>query len=386
MHLCHVNMPIEYYTPSEGGAVATVIAETSLVLLEKGYQVSVLTRISSAVPYSVGQVVAVPVVTRAELSVAQRLVSRARHGLHHWDWPYYDHHVTAVTKALHGCNPAPDIVVAHNDPVAPRWLRRVVPGATVVIWLHNEIHHSRQRPAQLKLADVVVVVSQHLARWAVDFGYPREKVVVVPNAANLRTFTPRPDWETPSPTVRVLCAGRVDPYKGTDLVVAAVAELRAEGLPIELTVVGGVWWYGHDGGAFWEEVRAAAARSGAAWLGRIPTDAMAPIMREHDVLCLPSRSAEGYGLVIAEAKASGLAVVTSDRGGQVEAGGHAALLVRPEEPGSVTRALRQLVSDPAVLVAAKHRSLDEARAWTWEDSVTRLTGSLAFAAARPAAR
>jgi len=52
----------------------------------------------------------------------------------------------------------------------------------------------------------------------------------------------------------------------------------------------------------------------------------------------------------------------------------------------VTRALRQLVTDPAALVAAKHRSLDEARAWTWEDSVAQLTGRLALAAARPAAR
>jgi len=386
MHLCHVNLPTEYYSPSEGGAVATVIAEISQVLLDEGNQVSVLTRVGDTEPYSVGQVVAVPVVTKADLTVAQRLLSRARHRLHRWDWPYYDHHVTAVTKALHGSNPAPDMVIAHNDLVAPRWLRRVVPGATTVVWLHNELPHSRQRPAQLRSVDVVVVVSQHLARWAVDFGYQAEKVVVVPNAANLRTFTPRPDWETQPKTVRVLCAGRVEPNKGTDLVVAGVAELRAEGLPIELTVVGGVWWYGDDSGTFWEEVRAAGARSGAAWLGRIPADAMAQVMREHDVLCLPARSAEGYGLVIAEAKASGLAVVTSDRGGQVEAGGQAALLVRPEEPGSVTRALRQLVTDPAALVAAKHRSLDEARAWTWEDSVARLTGRLALAAARPAAR
>jgi glycosyltransferase involved in cell wall biosynthesis len=377
MHLCHLNLPIEYYSSAEGGAVATVIAESSRALLRSGHQVSVLTRVGSHEPFSVGDVVAVPVTGRSELTVRQRLTSRARQHLHCWDWAYYDHHVRAVSKALRRIGSPVDVVIAHNDLVAPRWLGTAVPNATRVLWLHNVVPHSRQRPEHLRSADLVVAVSRYLAAWSVEFGFEERRVVVVPNAADCEHFHPRSDWADTSGVLRVLCAGRVEPNKATDLVVRACAELRAEGLPVELTVAGGVWWYGHDEGRYWEEVRRAADVIGAGWLGRIPTEAMPAVMRSHDVLCLPSRSAEGYPLVLAEAKASGLAVVTSDRGGQVEAGGAAALLVRPETPGSVTAALRSLAADPAMLHAAKRRSLEEARSWQWQDSADTLMAALA---------
>jgi len=377
MHLCHLNLPIEYYSSAEGGAVATVIAESGRALLRSGHQVSVLTRVGDCEPFSVGNVVPIPVVTKADLTVRQRLTSRARHRLHRWDWPYYDHHVRAVSEALRRIDPPVDVVIAHNDLVAPRWLDAAVPNATRVVWLHNVLPHSRQRPEHLRSAHLVVAVSRYLAGWAVGFGYEKRQLVVVPNAADCERFHPRPDWADPSGVLRVLCAGRVEPNKATDLVVRACAELRADGLPVELTVAGGVWWYGPDEGSYWEEVRRAANAIGAGWLGRIPTDAMPALMRSHDVLCLPSLSAEGYGLVLAEAKASGLAVVTSDRGGQVEAGGAAALLVRPETPESVTAALRSLATDPGMLQAAKRRSLDEARSWQWQDSADTLIAALA---------
>lgn len=377
MHLCHVNLPIEYYSSAEGGAVATVIAESSRALLRSGHRVSVLTRVGSHEPFPVGNVVPVPVATKADLTMRQRLTSRARQRLHRWDWPYYDHHVRAVSEALRKLEPPVDVVIAHNDLVAPRWLGVAVPTATTVVWLHNVLPHSRQRPRHLRSAHLVVAVSRYLAAWAVGFGYEKRQLVVVPNAADCELFHPRPGWAEPDGVLRVLCAGRVEPNKGTDLVVRACTELRDEGLPVELTVAGGVWWYGPDEGSYWEEVRGAADAIGARWLGRIPTDAMPALMRSHDVLCLPARSSEGYALVIAEAKASGLAVVTSDRGGQVEAGGAAALLVRPETPESVTAALRLLATDPAMLQAAKRRSLEEAHSWQWQDSANTLMAALA---------
>lgn len=368
MHICHLNLPTEFYGADGAGAVARVISETAQVLQGQGHRVTVLTRAGGGPPLRGGDVVNFSVRSREQLPVARRVASRLLGALHRWDWPYYDHHVRAVSGALRTLGDAPDIVFAHNDLLAPTWLPQVVPHATVVVWLHNELTHTRQRPTSKALgtADGVVTVSRHLATWARSLGYREDQLIVAPNGANPEVFRPRPDWGAPASPLRILFLGRIEPNKGPDLVVAAYTALRNEGLDVQLSVAGGVRWHGEDGGEYWERVRNAAVKEGAAWLGRVRHDEAAELMRDHDVLCLPSRSAEGYGLVIAEAKSSGLAVVTSDRGGQVEAGGNSALLVRPEEPNTVTEALRRLATQPEILLRAKSASLQESRTSTWE--------------------
>jgi len=378
MHICHLNMPTEVYSSETGGAVAHVIAQTSRELIRMGHRVSVVTPVASRGVYPFGEVVPLTVRRREDLSRYERLVSRARYYRHHWDWAYYDHHITAVRAALSRLDQPPDVILAHNDFVAPRWLKLTLPGAICGAWLHNVLPHSRQRRHAAGSADRVVVVSRYLAGWASGFGFPEEVIVVVPNSADDESFFPRDSWLERPDKLRVLFAGRIEPNKGADLVVDACAALRAEGFDIQLTVagVGGLSWADGGRGRYWETIREAAARIDATWLGRVPTDSMPQVMRSQDVLCLPSRSAEGFGLVIAEAKASGLAVITSDRGGQVEAGGAAALLVHPENPGSVVDVLRTLASDPDALRGAKEASLREALAWRWRDSMRVLVQAL----------
>ena len=379
MHLCHINLPTEYYNADSAGAVARVISESSQAVEQKGHRVTVVTRPGGGPPLPGGATTDLEVRSREQLSPAERVVSRVLSRLKRWDWAYYDHHVRATTDALNSLDHPPDVVFAHNDLVAPSWLRRAAPRAARVVWLHNELTHTRQRGVSKSLdaADGVVAVSRHMAAWAGELGYRADRIAVVPNGANPAVFRPRADWDSPSGPVRVLFLGRIEPNKGPDLVVDAYQSLRSDGLAVDLTIAGGVWWHGEDGGEYWDRVRAEAVAAGAAWLGRVQHTEAATLMREHDVLCLPSRTAEGYPLVIAEAKASGLAVITSDRGGQVEAGGGAALLVHPEQPGSVTDALRRLVTRPQALLAAKSASLDESRSTTWEHTADLLIASIA---------
>lgn len=378
MHICHINLPTEHYSSATGGAVAHVIAQTSRELIRMGHRVSVVTLVDSSDVYPFGDVLPLAVKTREDLSLYERLLSRAEYYRHHWDWPYYDHHITAVRAALGRLDRPPDVILAHNDFVAPRWLKRVYPSATCGVWLHNVLPHSRQRPRAAGSADRVIVVSRYLAGWVSGFGFKEDSIVVVPNSADNESFFPREGWLERPDTLRVLFAGRIEPNKGTDLVVKACADLRAEGFDVRLTLAGagGLSWAGNAQGQYWEETREAAGKIDATWLGRVPADAMPELMRSQDVLCLPSRSAEGFPLVVAEAKASGLAVITSDRGGQVEAGGAAAFLVHPENPHSVVDALRTLLSDPDALRRAKEASLREALAWRWRDSMKVLISAL----------
>ena len=108
------------------------------------------------------------------------------------------------------------------------------------------------------------------------------------------------------------------------------------------------------------------------------TVSLADLVRAYqrsDLLVLPSVWQESYGLPVAEAMASGLAVLASDCGGVpelVDAGASGRLVPRLDV-GELTRALRAMLTD-----AARLREMGKAgraraeRLLTWDRSAERL--------------
>ena len=368
MHICVVNLDIEYYAPSNGGAIATVIMESSRELERRGHRISVVTRVDGAPTYDVGDIVKMEVFGRSDLNIVKRLASRVEVKARRWQRPYYRYHFREIVRAIQSLESPPDAIIVHNDVVAPYLLKQVLPGVHIAVWLHNELPASSfsRSSRMLSAPDSVFVVSDHLAIWARRYGYTPGQLTVVRNGVNLCTFHPREGWRERSYPVRVLFLGRINPDKGPHLVIDACSVLRDEGYDLQLTVVGGTWWYGPDEDPYFLSQRERALATGARWMGHVERDRVPSIVRDHDILCLPSLSPEGYPLVIGEAQAAALAIITSDRGGQAEAGGRAALLVRPEDPRTVVEALRSLVRDPTALYDAKTRARAEAERSTWE--------------------
>jgi glycosyltransferase involved in cell wall biosynthesis len=110
------------------------------------------------------------------------------------------------------------------------------------------------------------------------------------------------------------CIGRIDTWKGFDVLLDAFPSVR-ERLPhAELVVAGGPV----EGKEAYERDLAAraAATPGAHWLGT-RTD-VASLLADLDVFVLPSTEPEPYGLVLVEALASGCPVVATDAGGARE--------------------------------------------------------------------
>lgn len=107
---------------------------------------------------------------------------------------------------------------------------------------------------------------------------------------------------------RLLFVGRLDAVKGVPLLIDAVARLRADHPDLQLVVVG-------DGPAR-AELENASSDLGEAvrFLGYRSQDEVAAILRETDMLVLPS-FAEGVPVVLMEAMAARLPVVTTQVGG-----------------------------------------------------------------------
>lgn len=126
----------------------------------------------------------------------------------------------------------------------------------------------------------------------------------------------------------VLCTGSIEPRKGLDTAIAAVAEARRRGLPWRLVLAGSPGYRG-------DELLAAAAASGACTvLGGVTEPELVALYRAADALAAPARY-EGFGLPPLEAMACGTPVVVAGgSGGLVETSGPAAVVVEDRAPGA----------------------------------------------------
>ncbi len=126
-------------------------------------------------------------------------------------------------------------------------------------------------------------------------------------------------------------AGRIDTWKGVDVLLDAWPAVKAAVPAAHLVVAGGAV-VGKEDYCAGLEARAAELAD-VHWLG--PRDDVADVFADLDVFVLPSTEPEPYGLVAVEALASGARVVATDQGGPPEilAGSHpdAGRLVPPRD-------------------------------------------------------
>jgi glycosyltransferase involved in cell wall biosynthesis len=159
--------------------------------------------------------------------------------------------------------------------------------------------------------------------------------------------------------LRLVHLGRVDPAKGTRLLLEALA--RCPSAPIEIDIYGVSQ---DDGSRSLLERLEAAGRQDARvrFLPPVPNDRIVATLAAYDAVVVPSQGLETGPLVVLEAFAAGVPVIGSDLGGIAEKVRHGVdgWLVRPfdaadrwaeiltraaEDPASV-RALRRHVRSP----------------------------------------
>ena len=376
-HLAFVNPINEFYSPISGGAVATILMQNARELAHRGYQVSVLTPVNADETYAVGQVVPVLKPRREDLNLAQRALSRLSEKRNRWGWPYYERYLGSVIDALRRLQPAPQTVLFFNDLVAPWYVHRRLPGPRLLVDLQNEIRLNRPQPAPLfACIDRLLACSSYIRDWtAAQYQLPAAKLAVLTSGVDLETFRPREDYLAPPPVLRVLFVGRIDANKGPDIAADAVAVLRREGLPVEFTVAGGLWFYGHgreNEDPYFRLLKEKMDAAQAHYLGHVTRQEIGQVFRAHDVVCVLSRSTEPFGLVVLEAMAAGCAVVASNRGGLPDACGEAGVLLDPDDFGAVTQALRRFCLEPAALAQAKQKCRDHALRCSWASKVDEL--------------
>lgn len=199
---------------------------------------------------------------------------------------------------------------------------------------------------------------------AADLDLGDERVVVVPPGVDPVLFHPH---EEVARDPYLLVLARIQPLKGIELAIQAVAALPADRRP-RLVVAGGTS-PGHDDYA--AGLRALAEGSGARveFLPARSRPATADLLAGADLLLVPSHS-ETFGLVALEAAASGTPVVAAASGGLVEAvaDGVSGVLLPGRDPERWASAIDCLRADRLRLAALGASAAEHASLRTWRST------------------
>jgi glycosyltransferase involved in cell wall biosynthesis len=233
---------------------------------------------------------------------------------------------------------APDLVHTHNPAVhhygaVAAWMAGV---RAVVNTRHGSAtssggpYQERYFRAVMPLTDRVVFVCEDSRRYLEQkIGLASRKSTVIINGIELGPFLERPAAPLSAlPRIRFGAVGRLVPVKAHSILIDAFAELSAKLPDVELRIVGG----GLLENDLKEQVRKAGLNSRVRIDG--PNSLVAGMLSELDIFVLSSTS-EGLPLVILEAMAAGLPVVSTRVGGVSE--------VAPEGDVSVLCAPRSAI-------------------------------------------
>ena len=204
--------------------------------------------------------------------------------------------------------------------------------------------HEWLQMLSLRRFDAVIAVSRQLADQLRRTWVRPERLHVIPNAGSDRmpiadSLEARSRLKLPADGIVVGWVGRLIPIKGADVFIRAVRHLAA--LPITVSVIG-------DGSerALLEELAHAEGISERVHFHGAVHDA-ARYISAFDVFVLSSRS-EGTPVTLLEAMAAKVPVVATRVGGVPDVVGPAeAMLVPPEDPVALAKAIRAVIQDPA---------------------------------------
>ena len=226
----------------------------------------------------------------------------------------------------------------------------------------------------LAAARVVIVTSRPTAVGLARYGVPPDQVQIVePGTDPAKLARGSADG-----LVHLVCVASVIPRKGHEVLVEALARLADR--PWHLTCVGSL---DRDPQTA-NRVRALLAQYDLSERVTFTGDLHQPELdREYDgadVFVLPTFH-EGYGMVVGEALARGLPVVSCPTGAIAEVvGSSAGILVPPGNVQELARVLRDVIDDKAVRarLAEGARHIRD-RLPTWDDATRRMAAALEHA-------
>lgn len=211
------------------------------------------------------------------------------------------------------------------------------------------------------------------------YGDPAGKIEIIAPGVEHAFFAPgdrsgaRNALDLPIDCPVLLFVGRIQPLKGPDVAVRALAELKRPNAL--LLIVGGA--SGLEGADEMQHLQALITELGVegqvSFIEPQPHHILSTYYRAADAVIVPSRS-ESFGLVALEASACGIPVVASGVGGLLTLVDHGAtgFLVPDRDPRVYANYFGEIIDHPERAALMGKRGAARARRYTWGFAAARL--------------
>ena len=216
------------------------------------------------------------------------------------------------------------------------------------------------------------------------YGACPDNVFVVTPGVDLQRFTvgtgkaaARKKLNIAADALMVSFVGRIQPHKGPDVLLRAVAEMLTHSphfrAKLALVIMGGA---SGAGSAEPDRLKALAKFLGVDdvihFMPPVPREELPDWYRASDLVCVPSYS-ESFGLVALEAQACGTPVIATAVGGlrTAVADGISGSLVDGHDPRAWAAVIARLLADPARRVALSFGAIQHASNFGWESTARR---------------
>ena len=194
-------------------------------------------------------------------------------------------------------------------------------------------------PEILNKADGCTVVSGHmLSTLEAMPGVDMNTVQLVYNGIDPDFWHPSPKPEKEVRTM--LCAGRLEPVKGIDLLIESLSQIKERHPDLRLVIIGD----GSERVALEQQAEEHGLQDRITFAGFMDRNGLRSEYQKADLFVMPSRS-EGFPIALLEAMATGLPFVASDVGGVGEiATEKTGLCVTPESVNALSDALNRILT------------------------------------------
>lgn len=226
----------------------------------------------------------------------------------------------------------------------------------------NEQGYRRELPAGLERADVVIAVSQKTKEDLIELvKFPEERIRVIYEGVESQFLNHvegkdakliRERYGLTQPYI-VYLVGTPEPRKN---LINSIVAAKKSAPKLPLALIGPQ-----------EPLQALLAGNSCntVFLDVVP-DAHLPALLSGAQISLYPSLYEGFGLPVIESMACGVPVITSNQGALPEVAGGAALLVDPENVGSIADAISELLNDHALQDHLKAAGKKHAADFTWQ--------------------
>ncbi len=239
-------------------------------------------------------------------------------------------------------------------------------------WFPSQIFSTRLLvPQSLKRARRLIAVSLATKRDLKSiFNVPSKKVSVIHEGVttdklNLRDKNVDVRRKFNLPQTYLLYVGTLEARKNLPGLIDAFALLwRTKPslmASVKLVLAGNI---GHKGDDVLEKIRGLGLQKQIRYIGYVTHNEKISLLRSAAIFVFPSLF-EGFGLPVLEAMNLGTPVITSNRSSMPEIAQNAAVLVDPEDPVEIARAIERVLTNDKLRQTLREAGLKRAKAFNW---------------------